>query len=379
MIATWEVAVDTDHWSIEPFRVFDGSLDNIYVLRCIRSESGIVDDFVIEYANPRAIDVGGRPMTDLVGQQFSDAYPEALDIGLDEIFRKVLQSGVPYEDDDFNFSAKVDGVHSSGWFHMQATRFEDSVIVAFRDVTAQRQRERQWADERTEAQAIQRAFLPSEMPRLPGLEVAAAYMPASDARLGGDWFDAFLVDEAVVMIVGDVAGHGIHSAAVMGQLRNAARAYAHEAPIPEDIVSRLNRMLCRLQPDELASMIVAVWDPVSGMLRHCNGGHPPMLRCRNGETDFLGSVGGPMLGADSTFVYLSAKKLLRFGTTVLLYSDGLVESRSESLDEGLTALRAKADSMCDLTPQEICNELLNWRVRGEFLEDDMCVLAARLG
>jgi hypothetical protein len=363
---------------VHQYEVFDGSLDSVFVLRSVRDDVGFIDNFVIDYANQRAIDVGGRPMTTLAGRHFTDAYPEAVEMGLLESFRAVVESGKPYEDDDFNYSAQVNGVHSSGWFHLQATRF-DSVIVAFRDVTSQRERDRQWADERAEAVAIQRAFIPDELPEFPGLKVAAAYAPASGAQLGGDWFDCFLVDNSVVMIVGDVAGHGIHSAAVMGQLRNAARAYAHEAPISNEIVSRVNRMLCRLQPNELASMIVAVWDPLTGILNPCSAGHPPLLRCRKGETDYLASSPGLLLGADANYTYQSTEKLLRSGTTIVFNSDGLIESRSEGLNEGMAALREKAESMHELDPQKIRDALMTWRLADRLLDDDMCILAARLG
>ena len=251
--------------------------------------------------------------------------------------------------------------------------------MAYRDVTTQRERDRQWADERAEAVAIQRAFIPDELPDFPGLKVGAAYVPASGSQLGGDWFDCFLVDHAVVMIVGDVAGHGIHSAAVMGQLRNAARAYAHETPVADQIVSRVNRMLCRLQPNELASMIVAVWDPLTGMLNRCAAGHPPLLRCREGETEFLVSSPGLLLGTDADYRYSSTEKVLRSGTTIVFYSDGLIESRRQGLTEGMAALRDKADSMRELDPQGICDELMGWRLADRSLDDDMCVLAARLG
>jgi serine phosphatase RsbU (regulator of sigma subunit) len=165
----------------------------------------------------------------------------------------------------------------------------------------------------------------------------------------------------------------------MGQLRNAVRAYAHETPVADQIVSRVNRMLCRLQPNELASMIVAVWDPLTGMLNRCAAGHPPLLRCREGETEFLVSSPGLLLGTDADYRYSSTEKVLRSGTTIVFYSDGLIESRRQGLTEGMAALRDKADSMRELDPQGICDELMGWRLADRSLDDDMCVLAARLG
>ena len=280
------------------YQVFDGSLDSIFVLRSVREDSCLVQNFVIDYANQRAIDVGGRPITTLVGRLFTDAYPEAVEMGLWTFFGRSLNPASPTRTTTSTTALRSTAFTPRDGSICKLTQFEGSVIVAFRDVTSQRERDRQWADERAQAVAIQRAFIPDELPEFPGLKVAAAYAPASGAHLGGDWFDCFLVDDSVVMIVGDVAGHGIHSAAVMGELRNAARAICARGSRRRQIVSRVNRMLCRLEPNELASMIVAVWDPLTGMLNRCTAGHPPLLRCRKGETDFLDSSPGVLLGVD---------------------------------------------------------------------------------
>jgi serine phosphatase RsbU (regulator of sigma subunit) len=111
----------------------------------------------------------------------------------------------------------------------------------------------------------------------------------------------------------------------------------------------------------------------------CAAGHPPLLRCRKSETDYLASLPGLLLGTDANYTYQSTEKLLRPGTTIVFYSDGLIESRGHGLDEGMAALREEADSMHELDPQSICDALMVWRMADDSLDDDMCILAARLG
>jgi len=258
--------------------------------------------------------------------------------------------------------------------HMAAVALDRAVLY-------ERQRNEPSAREQAEARLLQEAFLPRTLPRTANLELAAAYLPARDAALGGDWYDAFPVEGGLCLVIGDVAGHGLQAAAVMAQLRNAARAFADEDPSPERVLSRLNRMLCRLEPAETATAIVARWDPATGTILRCNAGHPPVLRCRSGETGFLFPTGrGVMLGADPDWSYVAEAKFLRPGTTLLFYTDGLVETRGRSIDDGLEDLRAFVVSeLTDLSPQAVCDQVLQWRLGAARREDDMCILAARLG
>ncbi|HEU4869206.1 MAG TPA: GAF domain-containing SpoIIE family protein phosphatase [Actinomycetota bacterium] len=237
----------------------------------------------------------------------------------------------------------------------------------------------QTAKEEADAHVLQEAFLPAVLPQSARLELAATYLPALDAPMGGDWYDAFPVDRGMCLVVGDVGGHGLQSAAVMAQLRNAVRAFADEDPTPETIVTRLNRMLCRLEPDETATCIVAVWDEETGIINRTNAGHPAVLRCRIGETAFLlPDASDVLLGADPGWQYKSESKFLRPGTTLLLYTDGLVELRGHTLDEGMDALREFVESLDDLSPETLCSQILDWRLKTASREDDICVLAVRV-
>ncbi|HMC03938.1 MAG TPA: GAF domain-containing SpoIIE family protein phosphatase, partial [Actinomycetota bacterium] len=166
--------------------------------------------------------------------------------------------------------------------------------------------------ERAEAHLLQEAFLPRVLPQTGSLGLAAAYLPARDAAMGGDWYDAFPVEGGLCLVIGDVAGHGLRSAALMAQLRNAVRAFADEDPTPDRVLTRLNRMLCRLEPDETATATVAVWNAASGTIVRSSAGHPPVLRCRVDETDFLPPAPGCLvLGVDPDWVYPSQIKVLR--------------------------------------------------------------------
>jgi serine phosphatase RsbU (regulator of sigma subunit) len=248
-----------------------------------------------------------------------------------------------------------------------------------RAVLSQHEQEFASSRERLDAQLLQDAFLPRELPKTDTLDMAAVYLPASDAAMGGDWYDVFPVDGGTCIVVGDVAGHGLQSAAVMGQLRNTVRAYAVEDASPARVLSRLNRMMCQLEPGQHASAIVAVWNEGSGTLLRSNAGHPPLLRCRTGEFGYLPPPpGGRILGVTPDWVYQEQYKVLRPGTTLLFYTDGLVERRDQDLNQGMNALLSFVAGLDDLAPQAVCDDVLRWRRHVARLEDDVCVLAVRL-
>ncbi|MHB1989143.1 MAG: PP2C family protein-serine/threonine phosphatase [Acidimicrobiales bacterium] len=270
-----------------------------------------------------------------------------------------------------------------GFDATQARRLDLIAAIAAqaldRALLYERERVQISAREDTEAHLLQEAFLPRVLPHIDNLELAAAYLPARDATMGGDWYDAFAVDGGTCLVIGDVAGHGVQAAAVMAQLRNAVRAFADEDPSPERVLTRLNRMQCRLEPDETATAIVALWDPATSTIFRSTAGHPPVLRCRAGEFDYLvPPFGGTMLGADPTCMYRAEAKVLRPGTTLLFYTDGLVEIRGRTIEEGMYDLRMFVENLADLSPQHVCDKVLEWRLNAERQEDDICLLAARL-
>jgi serine phosphatase RsbU (regulator of sigma subunit) len=232
---------------------------------------------------------------------------------------------------------------------------------------------------RADAQLFQDAFLPRVLPHTDTLEIAAIYLPAKHAAMGGDWYDVFPVEGGICLVIGDVTGHGLAAAAVMGQLRNTVRAYAIEDPSPARVLTRLNHLMYRLEPGHYASAIVAVWDEERGTLLRSNAGHPPLLRCRPGEFGYLfASQGDRLLGATPNWIYHEEAKILRPGTTLLFYTDGLIEWRTQTLDGGMDALLALTKTIHDLSPQVVCDQAIQWRRRMARQEDDVCLLAVRL-
>jgi serine phosphatase RsbU (regulator of sigma subunit) len=232
--------------------------------------------------------------------------------------------------------------------------------------------------ERADGLLLQGAFLPQELPHTDSLDVAAAYFPAAHAALGGDWYDVFPVPGGTCLVIGDVTGHGLDAAAFMGQLRNAVRAYAVEDPSPARVLTRLNQMMWRLAPGRYASAIVAVWDEERRELLRSNAGHPPVLRCRVGETGFLVPPSGRLLGVTPNWSYREELKVLRPGTTMLFYTDGLIEWRPQTVDSGMNMLLAFVADPDDLSPRVLCDRVIDWRRGIARLDDDVCVLAVRM-
>ncbi|HVM64439.1 MAG TPA: PP2C family protein-serine/threonine phosphatase [Acidimicrobiales bacterium] len=229
------------------------------------------------------------------------------------------------------------------------------------------------------AEVLQRAFLPMELPHTERLDVAAAYLPAAGAQMGGDWYDLFPVAGGrTCLVVGDVAGHGLDAVASMGQLRNAIRAYADEDPTPARVLARANQMLCHVGAEVMASAIVAVWDPATHTLVRANAGHPPVLRCRPGEFAFLWPPHNVVLGAVPGRRFAQETTVLRPDTTIVLYTDGLIEVYGKSLDDTMGQLLRFVEGLDELSPRALCERVVEWRRGIGARVDDTSIIAARL-
>jgi PAS domain S-box-containing protein len=234
------------------------------------------------------------------------------------------------------------------------------------------------------AEELQRSLLPT-IPTVPGLGIAARYLAASEhADVGGDWFDVLsLPDGAFGLAVGDVMGHDMRAAAAMSQLRSVLRSYAWEGGSPASVLSRLDQLIQGLEMAQLATATYARLEPGAGdrVLRYTNAGHlPPLLIQPDGEVCLLDEGQSVLLGADTEAHRDEAEVALAPGSTVLLYTDGLVERRGEGLDAGLDRLLAVAarhpaggdpEALCDLVLAELVGEA----ERG----DDIALLAVTLG
>jgi CheY-like chemotaxis protein len=194
------------------------------------------------------------------------------------------------------------------------------------------------------ALTLQRSMLPRTLPYAPGLELAVRYTPAGErAEIGGDFYEVAKLDDQLIVAVGDVGGHSLHAATVMGELRHATRAYIAEGHGPAAVLDRLNQFIARLIPGEIATMCLLSIDVSTGWTRLSNAGHPPpLVHGRDGvrliadRSPLLGIVVRP--ASEVTFV-------LEPDDTVVLYTDGLIETRSESLDESLARLIGAASSV----------------------------------
>ncbi|MFJ8795053.1 SpoIIE family protein phosphatase [Streptomyces sp. NPDC102462] len=235
------------------------------------------------------------------------------------------------------------------------------------------------------ADELQRTMLPETLPRPTGVRLASRYLPAAEtARVGGDWYDAIpLPGSRVALVVGDVMGHSMTSAAIMGQLRTTAQTLAGLDLPPQEVLHHLDEQAQRLGTDRMATCLYAVYDPVSHRITIANAGHPPpVLLHLGGRAEVLRVPPGAPIGVggvDFEAVELEAPA----GATLLLYTDGLVESRLRDVWTGIEQLREKLAATAQLTgpdhapPLEaLCDEVLDMLGPGD-RDDDIALLAAR--
>ena len=232
------------------------------------------------------------------------------------------------------------------------------------------------------AETLQRSLL-TDPPQRPGLQVAARYRPAAqEARVGGDWYDAFpSATGGTTVVIGDVTGHDWTSAAVMGQLRNMLRGIAHavDAP-PAPVLSALDQAMHGTGMTTLATVVLARVDvdPAgSGVLRWSNAGHPPPLVLRaDGSAELLERPQNLLLGVDPGAQRSDHALPLGPGDTVVLYTDGLVERRDATIDDGLQLLVDAATALAGRPVEELCDELLAAIAPDQ--SDDVALLVLRV-
>jgi serine phosphatase RsbU (regulator of sigma subunit)/anti-sigma regulatory factor (Ser/Thr protein kinase) len=237
---------------------------------------------------------------------------------------------------------------------------------------------RLYEHERDIAGSLQRALLPARLPEMSGVTHATRYLAGgAGVEVGGDWYALIpRPGGGVGIAIGDVVGRGVRAASIMGQLRIALRAYALEFDEPSVVVSRLARFAQTLPEDQMTTCVYVAIDPERGALRFTNAGHPPPLVLKpDGSAEYLEGARGMPLGVMADPDYEEAGTELEPGSTVLLYTDGLVERRGESIDTGLERLRA-AVAEVPREPQELCDRLLETLVDSA-LADDVALLAVR--
>lgn len=224
------------------------------------------------------------------------------------------------------------------------------------------------------AVGLQRSLLPEHLPETSGITVAGRYLPARD-EVGGDWYDVIELDRGSMGIaIGDVVGHGVRAAAMMGQLRTALRAYAIDGNAPAAVLQRVDRLLQTIRGRGMATAAYGTFGLESGELRLANAGHPPpLIVAPDGEPRFVEVAPGPPLGTVAYPTFRETVVTLGPEEIVLLYTDGLIEVRGESLQAGLDRLlecargASSADGLCD----HVIRELAHWAASA----DDIAVVA----
>lgn len=235
------------------------------------------------------------------------------------------------------------------------------------------------SEQRRLAELLQRRLLPTDLASSAGLQLASRYLPASGESLGGDWYDAFAAGPGRhVVAIGDVVGHGMIAAAAMAQLRMAVRAYAAEGHPPATVVERVNDLMRALGPRAMTTLVYAAIDADRESIEVVVAGHPPPLVVEpGGRATFLEVPGGVPLGVVDGGRYSSRTFPFSPGTTLVLYTDGLVETRGEPLDVGLERLRAIVAAADYHGIDGLCSRLVGQLV-GPTRPDDVALLVARL-
>lgn len=239
---------------------------------------------------------------------------------------------------------------------------------------------RRFEHNRDIAETLQRALL-TDLPTTPGLSLAARYLPATHGlNIGGDWYDAFPQrDGGLITVIGDVTGHGLHAAVMMSQLRTALRAYAVDGDSPGRLLTRLHRFLHHLQPDLYATAVIARFHPDEPTLTWAAAGHPPpVLRLPDGTVRTLDAKPGAMLGIPLTQEIADHTEDLEPGSTLALYTDGLVERRAQGIDPGIerlaTALGGFRSAELDADLEGSADRLLPPLLSDSERDDDVCLL-----
>jgi serine phosphatase RsbU (regulator of sigma subunit)/PAS domain-containing protein len=353
-IWSYDVATEVYSWSDELFRIFalDPDISTEDHTRAYRDAVAPEDRSALaQLIRKAAID----------GQSFFTDHTLHLPSG--ETAHTVVHGDVVRDED---------GVIVQVWGTMQDVTESTRTEYALEATTSELERELATVD------ALQRAILP-ELPRLDTLEIAACYVPAGTrSRVGGDWYDVFVLDDdRVGLVVGDVAGHGLPSAALMAQLRNGLRAYAVSGLGPAATLSALNGFLRTVDRSGYATCLYGIYETASGRLCWSHAGHLPPLVVNEQQGSFLEGGAGTPLGAVRDAAYEEREVLLAPGSCLVVYTDGLIERRGEVIDRGFDRLVDVVAELVIERFEDFCDELSALALEGGAPADDVCVLALR--
>ncbi len=340
-------------------------------------------DGLVDFINKGWLDYTGRALEDELGDSWAlGVHPDDQE-GVTDSWWRAFRRRVPW-DREYRLLGQ-DGEYR--WIVDRGVpRFEGERLVGYvgtaTDIHQRKEIERKLSEayqrDHEVAETLQRSLLPESLPKIEGLQLDARYLPASaSAAIGGDWYDAVeLEDGRVAVVVGDVVGHGLRAAVVMGQLRTAFRAYALLGTSPADTLARLNRLLMKESAELMATALYLLLDRDTGQVWFASAGHPPALVVsRDSEPRFLeGGRSLPLGTAD--VAYQQDEAWIERGSTVLLYTDGLVERRDTSLDDRLAQLATVA-GIAGGELGDVCDQILGGLLGGKRPSDDVALLALR--
>ena len=228
--------------------------------------------------------------------------------------------------------------------------------------------------EHSTAGALQRSLLPPALPAVPGLEMAARYIPGH-GKLGGDWYDVFVLPTGeACAVIGDVAGSGLEAAVIMDRLRTVLRSYALDARDPAEVLTRLDHHVQHFEPDAIATVLYAVFQPGLEQVEISSAGHCPPVVAQPGRPSVFPGVAADQLIGASPVRRNTATIGVPPGTTLCLYTDGLVERRDRDIDERQEVLRRTVTAR---PPRANCDAIMQALVGGETVQDDIAILMMR--
>ncbi|GAA3506347.1 SpoIIE family protein phosphatase [Streptomyces prasinosporus] len=254
---------------------------------------------------------------------------------------------------------------------------ERSALTALGGLAAQAmERARLYDAESAVARGLQEGLLPHRLPAIEGLLSTGRYLPGTQGMaIGGDWYDVIRTERGVALVIGDVEGHSVGAAAVMGQLRSAAHAFAASGRTPQEVISHTNRLLAELEAEVFATCCYVELDPRTGHALAVRAGHPPpLLRHPDGRAETLELAGGVMLGVHPEAVYPVTPLTLSPGSVLALYTDGLVEVPGSDIDTGIRAVRRCLARSRTGSVEQLADRLVGAARRTEDRPDDVALL-----
>jgi serine phosphatase RsbU (regulator of sigma subunit) len=230
--------------------------------------------------------------------------------------------------------------------------------------------------DRRAAAVLQQSLLPSTLPAINGMEIAGRYV-AGRGMVGGDWYDVFVLPAGQLgVVIGDVAGSGLPAAVIMGRMRSALRAYAVETADPAEVLARLDRKMQHFEPDAMATVAYAVFDPPLNRMHISSAGHlPPVLAVPGKPATPASIAGDPLIGFAPAGQQRQVTTIeIPPGSVVCFYTDGLVERPSEPIDEGLARL---CQAVSTGPPEAVCSAVILSLVGPDGSHDDIALLILR--